>query len=111
MPELERFDLDHRRLDEVFHSRLRLAITAALVPVRELEFTVLRDLVGATDGNMYTHVKRLEEAGYIETEKRFVERKPVTSYHLTGRGRTAFAAYVDELSRFLGKSGEPGADG
>jgi DNA-binding MarR family transcriptional regulator len=94
-------DFDHRRLDEVFHSRIRLAIVAALVPVEELDFVSLRELVGATDGNMSTHTKRLEEAGYVEVRKRFVDRKPSTSYALTEKGRTSFTAYVEELGRFI----------
>jgi DNA-binding MarR family transcriptional regulator len=94
-------DFDHRRLDEVFHSRIRLAIVAALVPVEELDFVSLRDLVGATDGNMSTHTKRLEEASYVEVRKRFVDRKPSTSYALTEKGRKAFASYIEELGRFI----------
>jgi DNA-binding MarR family transcriptional regulator len=99
----EKPDFDHRRLDDVLTSRIRLAMVSALATVDEMEFTVLRDLVGATDGNMTTHTKRLEEAGYIEVEKRFVERKPCTSYRLTEKGRASFAAYVEELGRFIGK--------
>lgn len=96
-------DFDHRRLDDVLHSRLRLAIAAALAAVDEMEFAALRDLVGATDGNMTTHTRRLEEEGYVEVRKRFVGRKPCTSYRLTRKGRSAFAAYVEELGRFIGK--------
>jgi DNA-binding MarR family transcriptional regulator len=96
-------DLDHRRLDDVLHSRLRLAIVAALVPVDEMEFASLREIVGATDGNMTTHTRRLEQEGYIDVRKRFAGRKPCTSYRLTKKGRTAFAAYVEELGRFIGK--------
>jgi len=96
-------DFDHRRLDELFTSRLRLAIAAALVPVDELDFTALKSLVGATDGNMSTHTKRLEEAGYIKVTKRFVDRKPSTSYRLTAKGRSAFKAYIDQLGFFIGK--------
>jgi len=96
-------DYDHRRLDDVLHSRLRLAIAAALAAVDEMEFSALRDLVGATDGNMTTHTRRLEEEGYIEVRKRFVGRKPCTSYRLTKKGKAALAAYVEELGKFIGK--------
>jgi len=93
---------DHRRLDDVLHSRLRLAIVAALAAADEMEFTALRDLVGATDGNMTTHTKRLEDEGYIEVKKRFVGRKPCTSYKLTRKGKAALSAYVEELGKFIG---------
>ncbi len=76
-------------------------MVAALVPAEELDFVSLRDLVGATDGNMSTHTKRLEDAGYVEVRKRFVDRKPSTSYALTEKGRAAFSAYVEELSKFI----------
>lgn len=94
-------DFDHHRLDEVFHSRLRLAIVAALIPSNELDFVALRDLVGATDGNMYTHLKKLEDAGYLEVRKEFLERKPCTWYRLTEGGRAAFVVYVEALGSFI----------
>lgn len=97
----EKHDFDHHRLDEVLHSRLRLAIISALTTVDEIDFTVLRDVVGATDGNMTTHTKRLEDEGYIKVTKRFVHKKPSTSYKLTQKGRAAFSVYVEELGRFI----------
>ena len=65
---------DHRKLDTVLHSRLRFAIVAALVSCESMDFTSLRDVVGATDGNMTTHLARLEEAEYIDVQKEFVKR-------------------------------------
>ena len=85
-------DYSYRKIDSVLHSRIRLAIVSALVTVDEMDFPMLRDIVGATDGNMNTHLKKLEEAGYISVQKEFVERKPVTNYRLTGKGRDKFQA-------------------
>ncbi|MCK9548247.1 MAG: transcriptional regulator [Sphaerochaeta sp.] len=92
---------DHRRLDTVLHSRLRLAIVAALAGCQSMDFTSLRDVVGATDGNMTTHLTKLEEAEYISIHKEFVERKPRTSIRLTEKGKEALAAYLATLDGFL----------
>ena len=90
-------DFDYQQLDEVIHSRIRLAIMAVLVSVDEAEFTFLREKVGATDGNLSIHLKKLEEAGYVTVTKQFVAKKPVTSYKLSRKGRKAFEAYIDRL--------------
>jgi DNA-binding MarR family transcriptional regulator len=97
-------DFDHRRLDDVLHARLRLAIVAALSANDGLDFPSLRSIVGATDGNMSTHLKRLEEAAYLRVDKAFEGRKPVTRYWLTAAGQEALAAYVHTLEGFLKRS-------
>jgi DNA-binding HxlR family transcriptional regulator len=94
-------DYRYTRLDTLLHSRIRLAIVAALIGVEEMDFTRLRDVVGATDGNMNTHLKKLEQAKYISVHKAFVERKPFTSYRLTEKGRKSFQAYVRTLEGFI----------
>ena len=100
--------LNHRKLDEVFHSRLRLAIAAALLPVSGMDFISLRDLVGATDGNMTTHLKRLEDAGYISVHKEFRKKKPLTTISLTDSGRKAFSDYIYVLDSFIHHGGTQG---
>ncbi len=94
-------DFDYQQLDEIIHSRIRLAIMAVLVGVAEAEFTFLRQQVGATDGNLSVHLKKLEDAGYLSVDKRFVDRKPNSSYRLTAKGRRAFEIYVDRLEKLL----------
>jgi DNA-binding MarR family transcriptional regulator len=96
-------EFDYHRLDEVIHSRIRLAAMSILAGVESAEFTYLRDRTGATDGNLGAHMRKLEEAGYVAVEKKFEARKPVTRYALTGAGRRAFAAYVERLGEMLGK--------
>jgi DNA-binding MarR family transcriptional regulator len=96
-------EFDYQRLDEVIHSRIRLAAMSILAGVESAEFTYLRDRTGATDGNLGAHMRKLEEAGYVAVEKTFEARKPVTRYALTGAGRRAFAAYVERLGEMLGK--------
>ena len=94
-------EFEYQQLDDVIHSRIRLAVMSILVSVEEAEFTYLRDRVGATDGNLGTHLRRLEGSGYVEVSKSFVDRKPVTSYRVSGKGREAFVAYVDRLAEMI----------
>lgn len=100
---------DHRQLDRLVHSRIRLAVLSILAAVEDAGFTYLRDQVNTTDGNLSTHMKKLEEAGYVEVEKRFRDRKPQTRYRMTSEGREAFREYVDRLERIVA-SGAPGDD-
>ncbi|MDP4237310.1 MAG: transcriptional regulator [Bacteroidota bacterium] len=92
---------DYQNIDDVIHSRIRLAIMSVLVTVDEAEFTYLREKVGATDGNLGMHLKKLEDAKYIKVRKNFVDRKPVTHYKLTAIGRKAFALYIDSLEQLI----------
>ena len=92
---------DHQRLDDVIHSRIRLAIVAVLSAVDRAEFTYLREQVNTSDGNLGTHLGKLEEAKYVAVEKKFVERKPVSYYRLTAQGRSAFKAYLKHLDALL----------
>ena len=97
---------DYQRLDDVIHSRIRLAVMSILATVEAAEFTYLRERTGATDGNLGAHVKKLEDAGYVAVDKQFVDRKPVTRYSLTAEGREAFRRYVERLEAMLSGNGE-----
>lgn len=91
-------------LDRVIHQPVRLRIMAALMalgPKEQVDFTHLRDLLAATDGNLGAHLQRLDEAGYIAVEKTFVARKPRTWVKATGLGRDAFAGYLATLKRIV----------
>ena len=96
-------DFDHQQLDEIIHSRIRLAIMAVLITVDESEFTFLKEKVNATDGNLSTHLKKLEEAGYVAVNKSFENRKPVSRYMLTQKGRKAFEIYINRLEKLIKK--------
>jgi DNA-binding transcriptional ArsR family regulator len=90
-------------LDPVVHGQIRLAALSLLAGVDEAEFIFLRDRIGTTDGNLSVHLSKLEEAGYVAVEKKFVDRKPKTLYRMTPKGRTAFLGYVRSLKALLGK--------
>jgi len=94
-------DFDYQKLDELIHSRIRLAIMAVLIAVDDAEFIFLREKIGATDGNLSIHLKKLEDAGYVSVTKQFVAKKPVTSYKLTRKGRKAFEKYLDNLEKMV----------
>ena len=90
--------------DETIHQPIRLKIMAALkaLPEREkMEFTQVKALTGATDGNLGAHIGTLEQAGYISVEKDFVGKKPRTRVQLTKIGRRAFEKYVTFLREIV----------
>ncbi len=92
---------DHNQIDDLIHSRIRLAVMAVLATVERAEFTFIRNKVNTTDGNLSTHLRKLEASGYVEITKRFDARKPVTDVALTADGQAAFAAYVKHLEEML----------
>ncbi|WP_291845170.1 transcriptional regulator [Maricaulis sp.] len=92
---------DANSLDDVIHGKLRLAIMAYLSATRDATFGEIKSQTGATDGNLSVHLRKLEEAGYIRIDKRFVDRKPQTRAALTTEGRNAWLAYLDQLRSLL----------
>ncbi len=96
-------EFDYQNLDDIIHSRIRLAILSVLISVEEAEFNFLKEKVNATDGNLSVHLKKLEEAKYISVKKEFVDRKPKTVYSLTKTGIKAFEVYVAQLEKLIKK--------
>jgi DNA-binding HxlR family transcriptional regulator len=95
---------DLPELNPVIHGRLRLALLSLLSGVEEAEFTWLRARTASTDGNLGAQLLKLEEAGYVTVEKKFVLRKPQTLYRLTEKGRQALTEYVRALKQLLGSA-------
>ena len=89
-------------LNPIIHGKLRLALLSLLSTVEEAEFTWLRAKTNSTDGNLGAQLLKLEEAGYVEVEKKFVLRKPQTLYRMTQSGRQALTEYVQALKQLLG---------
>lgn len=91
-------------LNEIIHQPVRLRIMAALMalnPSDEVDFNYLRDLLEVTDGNLGAHLRKLEESGYINVNKVFIERKPRTFISASAEGRKAFKAHVAALESIL----------
>lgn len=97
--------------DDIIHQQLRLRIMATLNALSDgerIEFTRLKAILQATDGNLGAHLVTLENAGYIAVDKDFVARKPRTRVRLTRPGRKAFASHVAYLRDILdGRGGDP----
>jgi DNA-binding MarR family transcriptional regulator len=96
-------DFNSSDLDDVIHGRMRLGLMAYLASVDAASFGELKERTGATDGNLSTHLRKLEDAGYVAITKRFVDRKPRTDAALTDSGRTAWIAYLDDLKKLVGE--------
>ena len=93
------------KIDEVIHGRLRLGIMVYLADAEAADFTELKTVLEATQGNLSVHIKKLEEAGYVAVAKSFVNNKPLTRIAITDDGRTAFAAYLEALGGLIGGKG------
>lgn len=88
-------------LNELFQAKARLGIMTVLTSMGESDFLTLKNQLGLTDGNLSVHLRVLEEAGYIEIEKKFVKRKPKTTCRLTPAGREAFLHYLKQLEQII----------
>ncbi|MCF6238631.1 MAG: transcriptional regulator [Candidatus Marinimicrobia bacterium] len=94
-------DFEYQQIDDLIHSRIRLAVMAALTSMGPASFSLIKKTVGATDGNLSVHLRKLEEGGYLSVEKSFVNRKPVSIYNLTPTGQSAFKTYIQYLENML----------
>jgi len=92
------------QLNRVIHEKGRLAIMSALAAAPELAFTELRDLLDMTDGNLTTHVRTLQQEGFVSVAKSYQNNRPLTSCALTTAGRKAFAQYIDLLDQIVRQS-------
>jgi DNA-binding MarR family transcriptional regulator len=92
---------DIGRIDDVIHGRMRLGIMAYLADADVADFNALKTALQATQGNLSIHLRKLEDAGYIEIEKSFFGRKPLTRARITAAGRKAFAAYLEAMAKLI----------
>jgi len=101
---MESFSIDS--LDDVIHGRLRLGIMAFLSTAGSADFTLLKNRLQATDGNLSVQLRKLEEAGYVAIDKAFVGKKPQTSVTLTDAGRTAYIGYLEAMRKLIADTGQ-----
>jgi DNA-binding MarR family transcriptional regulator len=88
-------------LSKIFDHRVRLGIMSILLVNDWVDFNTLKEMLDLYDGTLASHIKTLEEAGYLEVRKRFVGRKPNTSYRATAAGREAFNKHLDALEQLI----------
>ena len=89
------------QIDRVIHEKGRLAIMSMLAAQPELSFIELRDTLAMTDGNLTTHIRTLQEIGYVAVSKSYEKNRPLTTCSLTTAGKKAFASYIDLLEQIL----------
>ena len=92
--------MEMHNIPEMFQSKLRLMIVSGLIK-QPLSFTALKQLTGATDGNLSVQISKLTDTGYIIVRKEFSGRKPLTTCELTQLGRDSFREYVELLNNIL----------
>ena len=88
-------------IDQVIHSPSRLTVLAYLYVVESADFVFLKNMTALTWGNLSTHLSKLEEAGYVTSEKGYKGKKPHTMIRLTDAGRVAFREYKQKMIRVL----------
>lgn len=89
------------QLNKIFDSRLRIGIMSALMVNEGLNFNDLKALIDATDGNLATHLKTLEDHKFIKVQKGFIGRKTNTVYSITKAGEKAFRNHLDALEQII----------
>ncbi|MGL4631497.1 MAG: winged helix-turn-helix domain-containing protein [Leadbetterella sp.] len=87
--------------NKAFESKARLGIMSVLTVNDELSFNALKELLKLSDGNLATHLRALEEVGYVVFLKEFVGRKPITNYRVTEEGRKAFTDHLNVLEKLI----------
>ncbi len=88
-------------LNKIFDSRVRLGIMSTLMVNDAINFNDLKQLIDVTDGNLASHIKSLEDAGYIKVNKGFIGRKTNTTYTVTKAGQKAFQQHLDALEKMI----------
>ncbi|HEX9974965.1 MAG TPA: transcriptional regulator [bacterium] len=89
------------QLNPIIHAPTRLAILSILINAEDANFTFIKESTGTTDGNLSTHLTKLEESGYISIEKSFKDKKPQTTCAITKAGRKAFEKYLEQLEQIV----------
>ncbi len=93
------------QLDKAFENRIRLGLMSVLSVNDWVEFNELKQLLDVTDGNLASHISALEKKGFIAVRKRFVGKKPNTSFQITDEGKTAFDNHLKALENLLRQQG------
>ena len=89
------------QLNKVFDSRIRIGIMSALTVNEDINFNDIKALIDVTDGNLASHLKTLEENGYVKVQKGFIGRKTNTVYTITKAGEKAFRSHLDALEKII----------
>ncbi len=88
-------------INKAFDHRIRLGIMSVLMVNDSVDFKTLKDLLGVTDGNLASHAKALEKVEFISVEKKFIGRKPNTTYAATELGKNEFKKHIEALEKII----------
>ena len=91
-------------LDPILHSQLRLAVMSLLISLESAEFTFLKEKTKSTAGNLSVQLEKLSQAGYIDVEKSYRGKRPLTTCKITRNGIKAFEEYVNALKPYIEKN-------
>jgi DNA-binding MarR family transcriptional regulator len=89
------------KLNKAFENRIRLAVMSLLMVNDQLDFNTLKEMLSLTDGNLASHIAVLEKGSYIKVKKKFIGKKPSTTYSATVKGRKEFAEHLDALEKLI----------
>ena len=89
------------QINDLIHAKVRLGIMSLLMTHKQCDFAFLKKRLETTDGNLSSHIQKLEQANYISVEKEFVGRKPKTSIKVTNLGSDAYKEYITTLESIL----------
>jgi len=87
--------------DPLIHQPVRSKLLSLLISNDALPFKALKHSLGVTDGNLSSHLSKLEKEQYVQIEKMFEGKRPKTVVHITDEGKKAFASYIEALKRFI----------
>lgn len=90
------------KFDKIVHQSTRLQILSYLYPRERTRFNDLKEELELTEGNLSSHLKKLEDSEYVKVEKKFVNRKPRTTYIITNKGKEALEDHVKKLENIIG---------
>ena len=91
------------QLNKSFESRIRLGIMSILMVNDEVDFVTMKEMLQASDGNIASHITALEKVEYIKVEKKFIGKKPNTTYSITKLGKKEFNAHINALEKLISK--------
>ena len=85
----------------LLHQPIRSKLLSLLITNDELPFKALKEALGVTDGNLSSHLSKLEKKEYVLIEKTFEGKRPKTVVHITIKGKEEFAQYIEALKKFI----------
>ncbi len=97
-------DFNPSEVNKLIHAPIRLGIMTILNSAKKVNFIYLREKLDVTDGNLSSHMEKLEKAGYVKVKKTFIDKKPNTVYRITEKGKKAFRGYLEHLETILEES-------